>query len=106
MAADHAANRDRILAAPSRPRPRPGPWRALAAGALAVMLTGCSVTLYSVTWGGPMTQADCDALPEAEARTVQACREFEYVESLEDYNAAGGYADACGDLPPLIGDDC
>ncbi len=22
------------------------------------------------------------------------------------HNAAGGYADACGDLPGLIGDDC
>lgn len=23
-----------------------------------------------------------------------------------DYNAAGGYGDACGDLPPVLGDDC
>lgn len=22
------------------------------------------------------------------------------------HNAAGGYKDACGDLPPLVGDDC
>lgn len=23
-----------------------------------------------------------------------------------DYNAAGGYSDACGELPPILGDDC
>lgn len=28
------------------------------------------------------------------------------IDKLVTHNAAGGYIDACGDLPGLLGDDC
>lgn len=49
---------------------------ALILAALAV-LTGCRATLWAIEW-----------------------------DSRPSHNAAGGYADACGDLPGALGDDC
>ncbi len=74
--------------------------RAFAIILAPVFLTGCGVTLWSHSW---TSQGLCDSLPEVEARSLPDCRQYEYTES---YNADGGYAPACGELPPLVGDDC
>lgn len=51
--------------------------RAILAALAAVMLTGCRLTLWAVEW-----------------------------DSRPTHNAAGGYIDACGQLPGALGDDC
>lgn len=51
--------------------------RAILAALACAMLAGCRVTFWAVEW---------DTRPA--------------------HNAAGGYADACGELPGVLGDDC
>lgn len=102
--ADTARNRAALAGGPTPPaRPARRVLRAVAAVSMAVLLSACSVTLYSRAW---MSQAACDRLSETEARALDDCRRYEYAESYETHNPHGGYADACGDLPPLVGDDC
>ena len=62
----------------------------LAALALALCLTGCAT-------GAPFDPDDVRPMRD----------DFDAMGTpVESHNAAGGYRDACGELPGLIGDDC
>lgn len=86
---ERAAERKHLLRVLEGPRPlyEGGAARLalLAVMLAAVLLAGCGFTLYSREWD-TRERIACDALPELEARALEACRPYEYVESLE-----GGY---------------
>lgn len=71
--------------------------------ALCLVLTGCSVTLYSREWdarGAPFDECEHDR-----HNPVTGCYPSDD-EPGARHNAAGGYVAACGELPGMLGDDC
>jgi hypothetical protein len=71
--------------------------------ALCLMLAGCRVTLWSYEWS-----ATSSAYDPADVRDANGHLPGDDPAECQHggHNAAGGYIEACGELPGMLGDDC